>query len=112
MAISTRRRLGFPKRICGYYEFGARKTLTSEGDRSAWHRISEEAGALDQVPLPLAKDLSDFQFEHTPINETLVNELASGGFIAQPRNAVLVGGTGTGKTHLAIAIARSCIRSG
>ena len=26
--------------------------------------------------------------------------------------ALLVGGTGTGKTHLAIAIARSCIRSG
>jgi hypothetical protein len=39
-------------------------------------------------------------------------DLAGGGFIAQQRNAVLVGGTGTGKTHLAIAIARSCIRSG
>src|SRR5207245_10279405 len=37
---------------------------------------------------------------------------AGGGFIAQQRNAVLVGGTGTGKTHLAIAIARSCVRSG
>src|SRR5678815_379266 len=48
----------------------------------------------------------------TPINQTLVNDLASGGFIAQQRNVVLVGGTGTGKTHLAIAIARSCIRSG
>jgi hypothetical protein len=36
----------------------------------------------------------------------------TGGFIAQQRNVVLVGGTGTGKTHLAIAIARSCIRSG
>jgi hypothetical protein len=46
------------------------------------------------------------------INQTLVNDLAGGGFIAQQRNAVLVGGTGTGKTHLAIAIARSCIRSG
>ena len=42
----------------------------------------------------------------------LVRDLAGGGFIAQQRNVVLVGGTGTGKTHLAIAIARSCIRAG
>ena len=62
--------------------------------------------------LPLAKDLTDFQFEGTPINETLVRDLANGDFVAQQRNAVLVGGTGTGKTHLAIAIARSCIRGG
>jgi DNA replication protein DnaC len=67
---------------------------------------------LTIAKLPLAKDLDDFQFEGTPINQTLVNDLAGGGFIAQQRNAVLVGGTGTGKTHLAIAIARSCIRSG
>ena len=61
--------------------------------------------------LPLAKDLDDFAFKNTPINEALVRDLAGGGFIAQQRNVVLVGGTGTGKTHLAIAIARSCIRS-
>ncbi len=67
---------------------------------------------LTIAKLPLAKDLDDFQFEGTPINETLVRDLASGGFLAQQRNAVLVGGTGTGKTHLAIAIARSCIRAG
>ena len=67
---------------------------------------------LTIAKLPLAKDLDDFQFEGTPINETLVKDLAGGGFIAQQRNAVLVGGTGTGKSHLAIAIARSCIRSG
>ena len=67
---------------------------------------------LTIAKLPLAKDLDDFQFEGTPINETLVRDLAGGGFIAQQRNVVLVGGTGTGKTHLAIAIARSCIRSG
>jgi DNA replication protein DnaC len=67
---------------------------------------------LTIAKLPLAKDLDDFKFADTPINETLVKDLAGGGFIGQQRNVVLVGGTGTGKTHLAIAIARNCIRSG
>ena len=67
---------------------------------------------LTIAKLPLAKDIADFQFDGTPINQMLVNDLAGGGFIAQQRNVVLVGGTGTGETHLAIAIARSCIRSG
>jgi DNA replication protein DnaC len=62
--------------------------------------------------LPLAKDIEEFSFDGTPINETLVRDLANGAFIANQRNAVLIGGTGTGKTHLAIAIARSCIRAG
>ena len=62
--------------------------------------------------LPLAKDLADFDFTGTPINQTLVHDLAGGGFLEQQRNAVLIGGTGTGKSHLAIAIARSCIRGG
>jgi DNA replication protein DnaC len=48
---------------------------------------------LTIAKLPLAKDLDDFQFEGTPINQTLVNQLAGGDFVAQQRNAVLVGGT-------------------
>ena len=62
--------------------------------------------------LPLAKDIDDFRFDNTPINETLVRDLAGSNFLAHQRNVVLVGGTGTGKTHLAIAIARACIRDG
>ncbi len=62
--------------------------------------------------LPLAKDLDDFTFDDTPINETLVRDLTGGNFLAHQRNAVFVGGTGTGKTHLAVAIARTCIRNG
>jgi DNA replication protein DnaC len=62
--------------------------------------------------LPLAKDLDSFTFAQTPINENLVRDLATGAFLAEQRNAVLVGGTGTGKSHLAMAIALACIRGG
>ncbi|SEE04638.1 DNA replication protein DnaC [Rhizobiales bacterium GAS191] len=62
--------------------------------------------------LPLAKDIVEFDFDGTPINETLVRDLAGGEFLAHERNVVFVGGTGTGKTHLAIAVARACIRNG
>ncbi len=41
-----------------------------------------------------------------------MRDLCGGEFLAHQRNVVLVGGTGTGKTHLAIAVARSCIRDG
>ncbi len=67
---------------------------------------------LTVAKLPLTKDLDDFNFTGTPVNEGLVRELATGSFVADQRNVVLIGGTGTGKTHLAIAIARALIRGG
>ena len=67
---------------------------------------------LTVAKLPLAKDIDDFDFADTPVNEALVSDLAGGAFVADQRNAVLIGGTGTGKSHLAIAIARGCIRNG
>ena len=62
--------------------------------------------------LPLAKDIDDFDFNVAAVNETLVRDLAGGGFLAHQRNVVLIGGTGTGKTHLAVGVARACIRGG
>ena len=67
---------------------------------------------LTIAKLPLSKDVDDFDFTGTPINQSLIRDLAGGAFLTEQRNAVLVGGTGTGKSHLAIAIARACIRSG
>jgi DNA replication protein DnaC len=67
---------------------------------------------LTTAKLPLAKDLDDFDFTGTPVNEALVRDLAGGAFIAEQRNVVLIGGTGTGKSHLAIAVVRACIRNG
>ena len=62
--------------------------------------------------LPLAKELEEFDFEATEVNETLIRDLANGDFLDHQRNLVLIGGTGTGKTHLAVSIARACIRAG
>jgi len=62
--------------------------------------------------LPLAKEIDEFDFAATPVNQTLARDLAGGDFLQHQRNVVLIGGTGTGKTHLAVAIARACIRNG
>ena len=67
---------------------------------------------LTVAKLPIAKDIDEFDFDGTPVNEVLVRDLANGTFVADQRNAVLIGGTGTGKSHLAIAIARALIRNG
>ena len=67
---------------------------------------------LGIAKLPLAKEIEDFVFKGTPINADLVKDLAGGGFLEHQRNVVLIGGTGSGKSHLAIGIARSCIRGG
>ena len=59
---------------------------------------------MTSAKLPTAKELADFDFATSPVNEPLIQELATGGFLEGKRNIVLVGGTG--KTHLAIARAR------
>ena len=67
---------------------------------------------MTAAKLPVVKDLDAFVFDGTPINEGLVRSLHAGSFLAGQRNVVLVGGTGTGKTHLAIAITASVVRAG
>ena len=48
---------------------------------------------LTIAKLPLAKDIDDFDFDGTPVNEGLVRDLATGDFLASQRNAVFIGGT-------------------
>ena len=67
---------------------------------------------MTAAKLPVIKDVGDFTFEGTPINEGLVRSLDAGAFLTNRRNIVLVGGTGTGKTHLAIAITANLVRAG
>lgn len=62
--------------------------------------------------LPVVKELSDFVFDESPVNGALVRELTTGAFLAEQRNVVFIGGTGSGKTHLLIGVVRACIRAG
>ena len=61
---------------------------------------------------PVDKDLDTFDFTASPINEMQVRRLYEGSFLADHTNIIMVGGTGTGKTHLAITIAKQSIRTG
>ena len=61
---------------------------------------------------PVAKDLDNFQFADSPVNEPLIRDLYHGHFLEQARNLIFIGGTGTGKTHLSIAIGSHCIKEG
>ena len=67
---------------------------------------------LGLAKFPVDKDLDRFDFSSSPVNETLVRSLHEGRFLTTTSNIILVGGTGTGKSHLAIAIARQVIKNG
>jgi DNA replication protein DnaC len=65
---------------------------------------------LHVAKFPAAREVEQFDFTATPINETLVREWHRGLHWDEARNLVLVGGPGTGKTHLVTAIGRSAVR--
>jgi DNA replication protein DnaC len=67
---------------------------------------------LGQAKFPRAADLDGFDFNASPVDGPEVRSLYEGSFLASRSNVIFVGGTGTGKTHLAIAIASRAVRDG
>jgi len=53
---------------------------------------------------PAYKDLTGFDFAASEVNEAMVRQLHRGSFIDDADNVVLIGGPGTGKTHIAAAL--------
>jgi DNA replication protein DnaC len=75
-----------------------------EGELRARHEKTV-ALSLRFARFPYLKRLADFDFAAQPsLDRRLVDELATGRFLAEGRNVVLLGPPGVGKTHLAIAL--------
>lgn len=58
---------------------------------------------------PAHRDLAGFEFDTSPVDKALIGQLATGAFTEKRHNVVLIGGPGTGKTHLATAIGVAAI---
>ena len=64
---------------------------------------------IQDARLPILKTLDGFDFSAQPeLDRDEVLELFRGEFVTQAANVVLLGGVGTGKTHLAIALGMAC----
>ena len=66
---------------------------------------------MNAAKFPVHRDLAGFDFDVSPVDQHLVKELATLSFADTAQNVVFIGGPGTGKTHLATAIAVSGIAS-
>jgi DNA replication protein DnaC len=61
---------------------------------------------------PVPRNLDGFNFTESEVKEEQIRGLYEGHFVDYKRNIILVGGTGTGKSHLAIAISSQAVRNG
>jgi len=64
---------------------------------------------MHSAKFPVHRDLAGFDFEQSKVDRKLIMELATLCFTEEAHNVVFIGGTGTGKTHLATALGVSGI---
>ena len=67
---------------------------------------------LKAARFPIHRDLTGFDWSETPLDAARIQDLAKGHYLETAHNLILVGGTGTGKTHLAIALGVAAIHHG
>jgi DNA replication protein DnaC len=74
---------------------------------------NREKRRIKEARFPLIKPLELFDFEATPsLDRREIHTLVSGEYLHEHRNVILLGKSGTGKTHLAIALGIEACRQG
>lgn len=75
------------------------------------HRAMERR--IRAAKFPILKTIDSFNFKAQPsIKEALIKQLLNGEFMAKSENVILIGNSGTGKTHLATAIGFAACAAG
>ena len=64
---------------------------------------------LKSARFPMHRDLLGIDWNEMPLSQAVIEQLATAAFMETAHNLILVGGTGTGKTHLATAIGVAAI---
>ena len=76
----------------------------------AEREVKSLANQMKAARFPVHRDLVGFDFSQSPVDQDLVQRLHTGEFLQSAQNVVLIGGPGTGKTHLATAIGIEAVR--
>lgn len=67
---------------------------------------------MKAAKFPIHRDLVKFDWDETPLSRQQIEQLSTAAFMDDAHNLILVGGTGTGKTHLATALGVTAIHHG
>lgn len=89
----------------------------------AWLKRLVEAEQVDRqtrslkyqlrvAKFPMHRDFTGFDWSESALDQAQIRQLATGAFMEAAHNLILVGGTGTGKTHCAIALGIAAIHAG
>ena len=71
---------------------------------SAEREVRSIAYQLKAAKFPVYRDMAGFDFAHSEVSEALVRSLHRCEFTSNAHNIVLIGGPGTGKSHIATAL--------
>jgi DNA replication protein DnaC len=117
------RQLRMPTVAANYRKFAAEAALTGKPyeeyllallqHEANQREINQRKRRTQEARFPLPRTLDEFDFQAIPgLNQTKVLDLARGEYLERNENVALIGGIGTGKTHIATSLGLAACEQG